>query len=567
MSKKRVAFRRVAEERAAHFARADSSIDTNSNETLTTTSSMNRPVISSTPSGLRPSRQPLDFPSEVDADAESWPGPFSTAKDILRKREVAKRARDEAIAKQQEGSSVAIMEDIDEFDKLVHDVISSVLIPSNLIKISISIEVDSLHNLSIAAICNSYDLLCETFSAIELSDEVRLNILQEMTKHNIATAVRIEALVYSGSYELSIPDCSQINEDSMIRILEKCIGVDFISDENLQSQYNTSMKVIRFLNCGLGMTNRTAAVCVNICNNLQELRLHGCYKLDEYSLSKVLDCCKSTLRCLELSCNHKLGVNSLKKIATLSNLVSLNLDNSNTITDNDLIEAFIDNNGSDCICSLQQLSLEGLVNITKLSMAPLIEKIGHQLVDLNISRCVLLDDTAVESIRLFCLRIQRLNMAELNLISTTSLVALFLLDPSHKGLTNLEAINLSKISAVNDEVIIQLCLAVKTNLKELRIQGCCNISNRSIAAIILYSHRQFQTLDISFVRHIHETMLLSLISKCLCLKTIELWGCSHNISSLFFQEVANMNKHRIVHIELKGMSPSQRHDKMDSEIN
>ena len=81
MSRRAASQARVAHNRAAHFARL--------------------PVSSSCPTGLVQT-DTIDK-DDKDTPQKNWPGPFSTANDMLKKREAVKLAREAAIAEKDKG--------------------------------------------------------------------------------------------------------------------------------------------------------------------------------------------------------------------------------------------------------------------------------------------------------------------------------------------------------------------------------------------------------------------------------------------------------------------------------
>jgi hypothetical protein len=111
-TRRRRSFREVALRRAAHFARREEEnpIHSQSNNNPTT---INLHKASSTPFGVFvPSSNPA-----TAGEGEVWPGPFSTAFELLEKREEAKQAREKAILLSQEDKSIENFDENIEKDK------------------------------------------------------------------------------------------------------------------------------------------------------------------------------------------------------------------------------------------------------------------------------------------------------------------------------------------------------------------------------------------------------------------------------------------------------------------
>jgi hypothetical protein len=100
----------------------------------------------------------------------------------------------------------------------------------------------------------------------------------------------------------------------------------------------------------------------------------------------------------------------------------------------------------------------------------------------------------------------------------------------------LENVNLQSLSAVTDDVIIQVCLCGKQTLKRLNIHGCHQVTSRSIAAVIMHCSERLEQLNVAFARKFSEDSLGVLVQKSTLLESITLWGCTQ-LTTRFYNSV------------------------------
>jgi hypothetical protein len=489
--------REIAERRAAHFARADPA--TRPGTTGDVTASNRLAPVSSTPTGFL--RKPVATPREVDEgeddavgnEREAWPGPFSTALAIVAKREAAKKARDEAIAarsaKASGADSAVDVSLLDDYDRALHSIEWP---PSSAHQRNASVYAKQQLP-ALSTLCAA--ILALNFEQLGISDIDHLQIVEreklavELAKLRRCDAAAALKLAVQSSQYLVLPECSEVDEECLIRAMEQAAGVpaqvlptgddegedelgpgpkggpkrgkkaveaeggavgkgkkkkaakaaveEVISDAVL----DFALTVLKLRNCGWGMTDRAMAVCVNLSHGgLEVLQLTGCYRLNDAALGGLLTSCRTSLLSLDLTCNSRLSGTALACIRSLVNLEELVLDNCTQLTDADLLKLLPDpaeagkstssSANPDACPPLLMLSLEGLIEATDASIVPVVARYGSALQALNLSGCVLLTDRSLHCIRKSCESLRTLGLGQLGEVSTAAMLGLFIVHPA-----------------------------------------------------------------------------------------------------------------------------------------
>ena len=349
-----------------------------------------------------------------------------------------------------------------------------------------------------------------------------------------------------------------------------------------------TLRLLQLRNCGHGFTDQVAVtVSAKHAAGLEMLELTGCYRLNEPALCSLLLQCHENLKSLDLSCNSRLGVNSLSTVAAMGQLISLRLDHATPLT-NEMISSLAAV-GSDLKC-LEDLSLAGLIDLTDDGFAPIITKFGPQLKSLCVRGCIQLTDDSIILMREVCSNLDALDIGGLGQLTTAALLGLFIEGPVLRGgviveiplpilfdtsldrdmdrssedslsmadhfeqnpvsstssssapidsssIGRLTKINLAGLpSSVTDDVIIQLC-QLSRKLRAVDIGGCSSLTGRSIAALQLHCP-DIESLDLSFVRTFGEDSLGSLVDRSPHLRRLLVWGCTQ-LSKRFFDGHSN----------------------------
>ena len=193
----------------------------------------------------------------------------------------------------------------------------------------------------------------------------------------------------------------------------------------------TMLRLLQLRNCGHGFTDQVAiTVSEKHAPGLEILELTGCYRLNESALCSLLLQCLENLRNLDLSCNSRLGKNSLTTISNMRNLTSLKLDHATPLT-NEMIAPLTAE--SSTLASLEHLSLAGIIDLTDEGLGPIIKKFGPKLRSFCVRGCIQLTDESIILIREDCCVLDALDIGGLSQVSTAALLGLFIEGPVLRG--------------------------------------------------------------------------------------------------------------------------------------
>lgn len=323
----------------------------------------------------------------------------------------------------------------------------------------------------------------------------REKVAVELAKLRRCDAAAALKLAVEGSQCLVLPECSEVDEDTLMKAMEQASGVmalrELEPEEDIdhatagakgsaaskakkgkssdkkgtqatssssaaaaatsssstsllaEREVESALRVLKLRNCGRGMSDRSAAACINLTRGaLELLQLTGCFRLNDTALCQLLDASRTTLLSLDLSCNSRLGPQALQCIRSLPNLQELVLDNCTHMCDEDLLHlvggaaAGVDANVPTSSSvrhtppPLLALSLAGLTELTDASVVPLIRAVGGSLQSLNLSGCVHLTDRTIQAIRRYCGHLHSLGLGQLSEVSAEAMVGLFIAHPA-----------------------------------------------------------------------------------------------------------------------------------------
>lgn len=533
-------FRRVAQRRAEHFARAERDNEVSASST--------------TPTGrlrkVKPGRIETKSGEDESGDtvaqtSEAWPGPWSTARNILAQRDEVLRAREAAAEQLRNSKNFVDMGEpdtveLDEYDRAIQSLSS--WIPANGSK---SMKfIPKLSTLCIKVLADNvihYESL--DFIATEFLDRLA-DQLGKDRRLDLNTCVR---LAVAGSTSLYLPDCGAIDEDVLIQSVEAVNGIHRVdlADEVLTTEDANVQPIQRLVlkSCGRCFTDKVAGAIYNHVHNLEELVLTGCYRLSNEGLGKLLESCSTKLQILDISCNSRLNAGGIRSIASLSNLRSLKLDHINQLTDQDLLQ-FLPLKDAETpkggalkhLKYFEELSLMGCHEVGDAFLVPFLEEYGVQLTGLAIASYKVADDSII-AIRTHCRALQRLRLVNLAEVTAAALIGLFVLDQAQvrsSSTTKLPTDSLGPLSSVDlqggvsvfDEAIVQLLSNYGRSLQSLNIHGCNQLTNRTAASIWLHGYHALKTLDISFLRKFSEAAVGKIIDCCGNLELLRIWGCT-----------------------------------------
>ena len=316
LSKRALTAKSVAENRAAHFARADS----------TTTVTKSAGTLKKTAAGTTPT----GFASNAaSSQNEQWCGPFTVARTMIAAREAAKKARDDAIANTTAGKVTAVVKE-DEYDQHVTAARLRwkpfVGTTNAALKRS---QIAPLTDLCVQLLASHFDDM-EEETLRYVSPELLHKFAAEMAKRRKFVPEVATKLAVSGAEELSFPECSFLNDETLVTAFAHISEGHGITHEQ-------KLKSLKLINVGHSFTGDTPFSIYHFnaiieyypdkvfCNDcfmtdsiatlvsdkyaadLEIMEITGCYRMTESALCILLSKCHDNLRVLDLSCNSRIG--------------------------------------------------------------------------------------------------------------------------------------------------------------------------------------------------------------------------------------------------------------------
>ena len=316
LSKRALSAKTVAENRAAHFARADSTTTTVNKSAGTTKKS----AAGTTPTGFSS--------NGVSSQGEQWCGPFTVARNMIAAREAAKKARDETIANSTAGK-VTICTNEDEYDQHVTAARLRwkpfVGTTNAALKRS---QIAPLTDLCVQLLASHFDDM-EEETLRYVSPELLHKFAAEMAKRRKFVPEVATKLAVEGSEELSFPECSFLNDETLVTAFAHIsqghgithvqklkslklmnVGHSFTGDSSssIYHSYVPEYYPNNIFNDALVLTDSIATlVSDKYAADLEILEITGCYRMTESALCILLAKCQDKLRVLDLSCNSRIG--------------------------------------------------------------------------------------------------------------------------------------------------------------------------------------------------------------------------------------------------------------------
>ena len=536
--------------------------------------------IASTPTGLDGVRVGND-----KEGVQSWPGPFSTARDIIAKREDAKLRREERLANPEsdDNDEMDEEEELDEFDIKLKELKWS---PKKIRN-----KYQSLTPcLSLAELCvkayttNINNITSDVLSRI--SDESKDQLLLAIARNRCMTPQVALSFVVEDSATVILPECSLLSDHTFDSIFDKVLP-HHNNNNSSSGTGESSINIIQLMNAGHGFGDAVADRLAPKIAQLEVFQVTGLYRLNDEALARLLIACQHSLRHFDVSSNYRLSSSSLQALR-LDMLSSLTLDFCNHLTDEHLSllvnsltspsSSFSSSSSSSSahVSSLEHLSLVGLNLITDQAITTLLAAVGPTLQSLNLAQCGLLTDTTLVTIRTHCSHLRDLDLSMIFNFTTFALIGLFIdtaslsptappldpdadsdavqMDPSLYDTNNinnygtyaassplsegsigmLESVNLKGVEGVTDDVLLHLVKNSQLTLKQLNLNGCYQLTSKSCVILMTYSNPNLHTLDLSFIRKVSEDSVGALVEICSQLSTLTVWGCSQLTGRFYY---------------------------------
>jgi hypothetical protein len=579
--------RAVAEREASRLARPDGS------KSMYRLSHADRKksAVTSTPSGFVTLTASDNFDIENSANStEEWCGPWSVARQMISKREDARRRREELGNDENNNSENhpldnAMVEFSMEQQRKAH--------PSMQWKSSLQLgmkrigsgnieslyrkrqkrmnvlqngkKVPSLFNLCVTFLADNVDFI-ESLG-IDTDSDIRTAVMDRLIADQLLNDTAFDVLAEIGIDTLEISDGSNITEDCLAKRLEILLPA--------------GLKNVRIDQCGRCFTSRAVQAMISAAKSaesgiqIKNLMIGGAYGLQDIDAAKLVEhLAPPTLGFKACNLLGKLTCQSLcdtyGKSSLLTELfledIPLALDDLNLMVSkqnswkhlkrlslrriNGLDDTFLHGLFGICCNSLDHLDLTDNFQLTDAILASLrFHNVAHRLVSLNLQGLKQLTPFGLEafftvtqdetdSASCHPIRLQQLNLGQCRHDAVTDEVIRLVVGAA--PILNDSLIN----EAVNES---DECVSYQTNknykslssggLVSLNVQGSSCISDTAMEYLASKKGRTYQTLkelNISFCPSISDQGLGYLIDNCqIQLSKIEVWGNAQLTDNLY----------------------------------
>lgn len=436
--------------------------------------------------------QPQLQPQQVD-----WPGPFSTARQLVNNRAIAAAARQNADAPVGKVSAVEWQ---------------PTRVPGDAT--FCRRKCPSLQDLCLGVLANNAE---DVVSLEGVPDLLRIRISAAICERRKMTS-KVLSLFFQGEpSEVHSLDCTQVCEDELVQMMKLASPGRL---EKLHLGY-----------CGRALSERCLSSTIaspSTTTLLKSILLKGAYRLSDQGLEALLQVSPQLLH-LDLSNCSFLTNASVGAVArcvgqTLESLVLDGCPNLNaTIFLHDIVQ----------LKKLQRISLAEVGGITDEVVSELCVQSGSNLKELVLARCYSLTDAAIAAIGSCCPSLQSLNLAYLPMLTDVAIAHIA------DNVRNLQGLNVKRCK-FSDEAIAAFLTASGGSLLNLNLNCVQQVADQTIMALAKHSHASLETLDLSFCRLVDDECLGLLADSCLQLQELRLYGCTQ-VTQKFLNGHSNCN--------------------------
>ncbi|KAG1708924.1 hypothetical protein DVH05_022556 [Phytophthora capsici] len=417
-------------------------------------------------------------------EQESWPGYFATARELSDNRQAAQAAR-----KQRQQPTENEEETLKVQWTPKRAARSSVLTADNVVQ--------RLRDLALQTLAEHVEQLPS------------LEYIDSAARHQVARAVvklrrlKPEVLplfIFPGVTEIDIPDCSNIDEETLTRALKECAA------------HGLDLTVLRLGLCGRCVSDSVIEELGDSLKAVEHLQVQGCYRLSDTGCEALVRRCAPSLDSFEISCNQRITKKSIDYFCELQNLHSLTLSECPQIDD----------------ASLE--SLKSMKNVRKLQLNQMerltddfIVSLAQSLPDLeefSIARCSQLTNTAVKGVLEACRNLKVLDVSDLHLITDEC----FELVREHGH--PLRRVSMRCCLGLTDVALQHIAFGAKSYLETLEMSSVSQATDAAVMALLEQCATSLKNLDISFNRNITEDALGLLADGTDNFRSLVLWGCT-----------------------------------------
>ena len=464
---------------------------------------------------------------ETEEERGEWCGPWSTATQLIERREQARLER-EAAAAETGGSAAPLVKWVPKRgDGMVGDGGSSGGGGgTRREREGGTAEVPSLQSMTVAFLVRHIDAVAS------------FGVLPPSAMHAIAAALCARRKMSPevlplftaeemGTSELLLPVCDQLGEEDMVAALER-----------LAASNPLQLSVVHLGFCGHGFTTKAAAL-LHPCANLHTLRLTGCYRLSTSALVQLAEARGVTLRVLQLSGNSQLKEEAIEAVGTHcgDHLEVLQLEDCAQLP----AEAVAPLGR---LRKLHTLSLSGLCLLDDAAVAAAVAGSAASLESVELRGCSLLTDAAALGVARSCVKLRELNLSGCELVTDEAIVELA------RSTYGLHALHLKRCVQLSDAAVQAVAEGGRGTLRTLSLNNVPALSDLSLQALASSCATSLEEIDISWCRGVTDDGVGLLADSCPHLRSLTLWGCSQ-LTQRFF------SRHSNAELRIVGRGPTQ----------
>ncbi|KAI9905344.1 hypothetical protein PsorP6_014109 [Peronosclerospora sorghi] len=451
--------------------------------------------------------------SSVTVDAEetkeSWPGYFSTAQQLSENRQAAQAARKQR-------------QEVKRVDEQARTVVWTPKRPARSSVLGADDVVDKLRNLALKCVAENIEQL-PTLEYIDAT--ARHQVARAASKLRRLRPEILPLFIFPGVTEIDIPDCSNIDEETLLHALKQCAAHGLV------------LTVLRLGLCGRCVSDRIIDELRDALKTVEQMQLKGCYRLSDAGCQMLVQRCVPSLDSFELSCNQRITKKSIDSFCELQNLHSLTLSECPQIDDASL-------ESLKSMKSLRRLKLNQLERLSDEFIVSLAQKL-FGVEEFSIARCSQLTDNAVKAILEACRGLKVLDVSDLHQITDGCF------EPVRKYGHPLRRISMRCCIGLTDVALEHIAFGANKYLETLKMSSVtvsnfmpmiwivCDIfliackyahsqqvTDASVMALLEHCATSLRTLDISFCRNISEDALGVLVDGTESIRSLVLWGCT-----------------------------------------
>jgi len=544
--------RAVAEREAARLARPE-----RSSRPALAHADRKLSAVSSTPFGFfsssKNSNDSDDDPdNDQDKKTEEWCGPFSVARQMIGKREKAKRKREEELAEKQQKECHPLDGLMDEVNlqqqckihpsmkwksNLSNSTITSTYAKRqrrlDLTKIGKG-RIPKLYELAVEFLVDNFDCVTETLGYVD--NDIRLAIGKELVGRNKLDANAFETLINPAETieTLEIIDSSSIPQETMASILARTTSLRHLLLTHAGRCFGS--KSVKML-----LENTGAQLCV--------LSIAGAYLLQDDDVAKLIEAYDSTLRSIAFQSCSLLGgkfVNAIHSNKNLcGNLVEMSLQDMKF--SNDHLNIFA--NSNDVLKGLKSLTLKSIDVLTDQILSKILEIVHESLEELNVGFNYSLSDVTLSSIRKYNQNLKIL-VLDGNKEFTAAGLEIFFTHPL-QGFPPPPKLKVLKLASIDHEAVTDETLRLVTasssssgrhsfgggggsGLFEIDVQGSTLVTDQMLEQLVETSARTLVNINVSYCSLISDKGLGYMVSKMgNQLTKLQVWGCAQLTDDFF----------------------------------